>query len=72
MNPKNQYPEMEQMTHEDMFIESAWCKRGDEIIRMKPLKMIKKNERDDYARQMIEMFNADEVNLSYYSKDTIN
>jgi len=68
MNPENKYPEMKLMMDKDIFIESLWAKRGDEIIRMKPLKLIKEAERDDFARQIVEMFNADEVNLSYYSK----
>lgn len=68
MNPETLYPEIKTMTSADIFIERAWIVRGKEIIKLKPLKIITKRERDAFVRSLKDMFNAEEVNLAYISK----
>jgi hypothetical protein len=68
MNPETIFPILKTMESCEIFIERAWIVRGKEILKLKPLKMIKKADRETYARQLRDMFNGEEINLSYYSK----
>lgn len=68
MNPEILYPALKTLASNEIFIERVWMKRGDEIIKLRPLKVILKKDRNTFVNTLKESLNAEEANLSYYQK----
>jgi hypothetical protein len=62
-----QYPELDTMGDDDLFIEGAWIFKGEmpheEAAHIRIRRMIKKSERDTLARSLKKSYNVNRVDF---------